>query len=75
MSRNTWFRSELEAILSLNNNAIKKLVRENPTDGILDRDDPEWANYKIYRTRIKTPSTEVYAEMSERIASIFKESG
>ena len=67
-----WFRSELEALLSIRNDAIRELIRQNPVESIYDRDEPDFADIKIHRVRLKDAKSEIYAEMSENLAIFFK---
>ena len=50
----TWYRTELEAIVSLQNSSIKAVIQENPIESVFDWDDPDYADMRIYRLSFKT---------------------
>ena len=70
----TWLSSEAEAISSINCEQLKQVLIDNPLETVLDLEDSELSEMRVYRARVlQKNGSEVYYELSERIATICRE--
>ena len=62
------YRTELDALLSTKNENMRQALRENPTETIIDLEDPDLANLKVYRLKFKgRNNSEIYVEVGQRL--------